>query len=538
MIARGNQVDSMGPLAVNKSGRLECLAIPCFIFAVWLVRLYGFYDPPVFFDDARQHLFWRRILIDPEMFPNDPSVAFLKGTVLKFSLYSKSYEWLLEILPLWMIPAIFSCFLIFLSAFLLDKILKIYHVSWQGRLLGCSLLLLVRHDIAEGLQRSFFLPFILLTWFAVLRYKRLVFPVLLIQTVVYPPALVLSLSFIGCNELISFYKNRKVNVLVRNMALLFVVAALLGGGLYVQEKKFRSNEYGSLVDAQTAQAMPEFNEGGRHQFWSDSFIETYIAGSGRGDLALDLVLPLFLILIPVLYFKRQWKVDFPQEFLALLSASLGMFFLAHLTLFLFYLPNRYVGCTLPLLVIVWTALCFSREKYSSRYIFRYLGVFLSVVVIGWFSVAPVTIPEKLNRDERLLFEFLSSTPKDSLVAGEPYLMNQVPLFSGRSVLANVETTLAWRIVYYDKMLPRLKDSLLIAYSSDVDAVRSCLKDQGVDYVVVSPGIQNGDIRYPRPWDAYAESVRTGGPSAVCDGLVGQEVFHSGGYRVFRIPAES
>jgi hypothetical protein len=78
--------------------------------------------------------------------------------------------------------------------------------------------------------------------------------------------------------------------------------------------------------------------------------------------------------------------------------------------------------------------------------------------------------------ERDLFAFLQTVPKDALVAGDPCLLDGVPLFAGRMVLSSCEEP---------GQLPVVVDMMLAYYAEDKNEVAAFCSWYNVDYLVVN-----------------------------------------------------
>jgi hypothetical protein len=90
----------------------------------------------------------------------------------------------------------------------------------------------------------------------------------------------------------------------------------------------------------------------------------------------------------------------------------------------------------------------------------------------------------LNRQDREMLAFLAAIPKDSLVAGHPMDMDNVPLIARRKVLANREMSLPYYLGYYSRIRTRIMDMLKAYYATSWEDVVAFIKDYGVYAVVV------------------------------------------------------
>ncbi len=112
----------------------------------------------------------------------------------------------------------------------------------------------------------------------------------------------------------------------------------------------------------------------------------------------------------------------------------------------------------------------------------------------------MTVPQ----EERPLLEYLSTLPKDVLIAGDPEIMSNIPLFSERRVLFSSE------ISYVGGT--KVVDFFDAYYAESADRVLTFCQQYGVDYLVVderrfSPDyLANGRFFYSPFNESIAQSV--------------------------------
>ena len=82
-----------------------------------------------------------------------------------------------------------------------------------------------------------------------------------------------------------------------------------------------------------------------------------------------------------------------------------------------------------------------------------------------------------------LYKFLSTLPKNSLIAGHPSLMNEIPLFSKRKVFIQQELSLPFHNNYYQEIKRRTYAFFELYYSSDVEVIENICRVYKIDYIV-------------------------------------------------------
>jgi hypothetical protein len=100
-----------------------------------------------------------------------------------------------------------------------------------------------------------------------------------------------------------------------------------------------------------------------------------------------------------------------------------------------------------------------------------------VFVAVWLPYAwAVNQPLSPSESELSLYRYLTTLPKDTLLAGTPCALDNVPLFAKRQILFSCEKLV--------NDPPRVRQSLLAYYSSDAEDVAAFCRQFGVDYLVV------------------------------------------------------
>jgi hypothetical protein len=90
----------------------------------------------------------------------------------------------------------------------------------------------------------------------------------------------------------------------------------------------------------------------------------------------------------------------------------------------------------------------------------------------------------LDRKDLEMLAFLSTLPKDSLVAGHPMDMDNVPLVAQRKVLANRELSIPYHLGYYRRIRARITDMLQAYYATHWQEVETFIDHYGADALVV------------------------------------------------------
>ena len=137
------------------------------------------------------------------------------------------------------------------------------------------------------------------------------------------------------------------------------------------------------------------------------------------------------------------------------------------------------------------------------------------------------------------YAYLTTLPRDTLIAAHPDLADFVPLRSKRSVLASTETSLSFMQGYYRRIEPRLQASLRAAYASSWEELDKALAPYGVTVMLTAPIVWS-KTDYYEPFNALVTDLRSQGERT---GFVLKEptgarvLFRSGDVYVVRVGPE-
>jgi hypothetical protein len=221
-------------------------------------------------------------------------------------------------------------------------------------------------------------------------------------------------------------------------------------------------------------------------------------------------------------------------------------------LFKLHLPSRYVLYTLPtafILLIASNAQVLF-EEIRARYGIDLVGkipsakkLFGAIVIVMVIMLGYQIAFSRPNKDRIELYKFISTLPKDVLIAGYPNDMDGVPLLSKRKVLVNMELALPYYTNYYSEIRKRTFDLFTAYYSNNPSEVMAFCKKYGVDYLVVNKNhfdwkFLNEKIYYS-PFGEYAKSLVGKNKTLVLDDMVdSKKVFKNGTYSVISCNKES
>lgn len=498
------------------------LAMTCgAVFSLLAMRV-AFSREYIVQDDARQHVFWMRRFLDPELFPGDwiadyfQSVAPSGFTTIYRVVAAAGIDPILlnKLLPIALILTT--------TAYCFFACLEILPVPIAGFMASLVLNqnLILADDVNSATPRSFLYPFFLAFLYYLMR--RSTIPCLVtiaLQGLFYPQIL-----FVSCGILILQlvrWQEGRLQLARDRQTYILTIAGLVVGGLtvllYLLTKG--GEEFGPAISAAQARLMPEFWAGGRGSFFNNDPVQFWLFAGRSGIFPHPHQLfkpPLILagLVLPLVF-------RFPQRFplvhqvtdrlqvigYAVLS-SVGLFFAAHLLLFKLHHPSRYTqhsfrmllaltaGVTLAIVVdalLHWV----DRQRQVAQ---RAAGLGLVAIVAASLLLYPGTVrlkdtslgwlvPNSLLHGyaparEPDLYEFFADQPKDILIASLAMEANNLPTHARRSILVGREYGIPYHVGYYTEFRQRSIDLIRAQYTQDASQVRDFVNKYGIDFWLV------------------------------------------------------
>jgi hypothetical protein len=464
------------------------------------------FQPGVVQDDARQHIFWMARFRDATLFRDDPIADYFEAVAPPGY---KALYWLTSLLIEPLLASKLLPFALGLTfAGFLWLVVRRLHRSPAAAFLATTLATWYawQHgDIVSGTPRAFHLPLLAVQLWAMASHRAwLAAGLVVLAGLFYPSAGLLGLALLGL-WLVRYEGGRAVLARERSVWLgLAVATGLLGTVLLVQLQA--SAPYGPVVSLEEARRMDEFDRDGRSVIFNPNPYRYWIASPRTGFdlmvrevntrtpiillyLAVAAILPLMVLL------GRPAAIrDLRPEsvlLVHLLSASLGLFLLAHLVLFRLYLPSRYVKTSVPLALAVasglvlgllvgalWARAGARRGPILAALLCLGLGLALAVYPISRAS----TFVEDPNRR---VTAFLLQQPADTLVAGASVDTDSLPVLARRRVLTSREFLNPYHLGFYLPLRAVTEDLVDAYYARSRDEFATFAQRYGVDYMLVN-----------------------------------------------------
>ncbi len=483
-------------------------------------------------DDARYHIVWLQRLIDPDLFPNDVMADYysaIQGVGFR-SFYSLA-AWLgleplafAKIVPL--LLALIATFYLFWVA------LYILPVPICGALTTIILNqnIWIRDDLISASPRAFVYPLFAAFLYYLLRGSKILCLVSLgLLSLFYPQMALVSVGILTLRLVRWDGLLPKLPKRAQDYGLWLVATVMTGGALLLFSYQV-AQQAGRLTSLAEMRAWPEFQTGGRGEYYGLPFLSFWFDGlSGlRFPLYppiiwLGAMLPLIVWKVPDFFhraFPLAKTVTADVRVLAqLFVSSIGFFFLSHIIFPTLYLPSRYSfystrfllavasGVMLTLVMQCWVGwLVRQWQQWRQWSLLDFARVAVSVGFAIAVIVAPSIPPVFLKGQSwevgkaQEVYDLIAQSPKDSVTASLVREINDnIPAFSQRSVLVGREFALPYHVGFYGVMKQRAEDLVTAQYSPELADVQSFIETYGIDQWIVAKDFSDSDYLDRQDW---------------------------------------
>jgi len=240
-----------------------------------------------------------------------------------------------------------------------------------------------------------------------------------------------------------------------------------------------------------------------------------------------------------LTWKRNVDLKGFRVFAYLLPASLLLYGVAHLLLMRLFVPGRYIEFPFTVFYAVALGVAVTVIVESLDLSRKRLLMVLGIAVLlagarnwhlGVFDYS----------SHACLYRFLETTPKSTLIAGPPELMDDVQTFARRKALVTYELSHTWLDKYWAIIKARTFDLFKAYYAADPEEIRNLADRYQITYLVVresdfsSQNLKKGGL-YFEPFDGYIRKLASSRERfAALDEKEFPVVYRGDGIRVLKI----
>ena len=324
---------------------------------------------------------------------------------------------------------------------------------------------------------------------------------------------------------------------------------------------FSPAEFGPLVSWDDMVGKIEYTDAGRYEImpiaslfyelirpwifnlpfitWSPS--PAWIAAL-RGPIPGWIVACIGLAIIAYALIRGKWDdLDLSgfRVFGYLFVASLLTYLAAYAVIFKLFVPRRYVELSLNVFYCVGVGLCIRAalvKLVPRRIVFPAISTLF--IVLGAINMYHVELGDYSR--QAALYQFVQTTPKTSLMAGPPDLMDDVLTFGRRKAFVTYKLSHTWYTRYWAVIKKRTFDLFTAYYAEDPEQVRKFCRDNGIDYLIVrdedfTPTYVKKDRIHFEPFDSYIRNlVKSRSHFALLDRKAFAPIYEKDGIRVIKM----
>lgn len=483
-------------------------------------------------DDARQHVFWIRRFLDPNLFPNDLIADYFQSVApLGYTLFYRAAT-LFHIDPIFFNKLLPIFLGLITTAYCFGVTMQILPVPFTGFLVTVlfNQNIWLKDDLVSATPRAFLYPLFMAFLYYLLR--RSFWPCLVaiaLQGLFYPHSVLISAGILVIRLL--DWENRRLRLSCDRRDYWFCAAGLAVTLVVLLPFALTTSKYDPVVTVEEARQMLEFGTKGRNSFFEPDFGRFWFHHERSGMLP-DIWRPSLLltgVLLPLLLRLRRWfpltgqvrnTINIlPQTLLV----SISLFFLAHALLFKLHLPSRYThntfrivlaisaGIALTLLLdailrwgIGWGQCGTTSAPQPSFSLQAGLALSLSIYLIVSLVLAPTSFkkfPKTAYRIGELptLYQFFAQQPSDSLIASLEEEASNLPSFAQRSVLVASEYAIPYNMGYYRQFRQRVFDLIQAQFSPNLADIKQFIKKYRINFWLANPSSFRADFVANNKW---------------------------------------
>ncbi len=483
--------------ADSRQPGMDQILVPLLSCAIFIAAHYhALANPFVINDDVQQQIYWMQRWLDKDLYPG-----------FWLSEYSRHYvpwgvQGIYRLASPFLNPVTFSkvlpglLFVLASTAFYgIGRVLKDRYTAWTV-LASFWLMPFFLFRMSGGLARGFAFPLLalfLLYWLSGRGWSM--GWVLLCMALTIPYIFVLALTAVMTGRIKdALMKQKGVAAPFPSRTGHWVLAGVGIVVLLWWRQQYVASGFGPLVTARDMVGKPEFGIHGRYPIlpvpgflwelvvlpwqWIGPYRETGSIWAG--------ILGALLILGVALWGagRFEWKALKGKwlPFLYLGISSLLFYGLSRILILKLFIPSRYLIYTVTLFYCVGLGLCFRGLLGANLKSLATRALLAGVVGLSIARLYGIGIYDYSEYEP--LYTVLNRTPKTSLIAGHPSLMDKVVTFGRRNVFASFELAHPWSKGLWRKMRPRLVAFFDAYYAADPAVVTKFCEKYGIDFLVV------------------------------------------------------
>ena len=332
------------------------------------------------------------------------------------------------------------------------------------------------------------------------------------------------------------HTQRHLSLRTEGLSLLTVALIIAGSILFTKYVLTSDPSIGSIVTRKEMNDHAEFSSEGRFRILPTSplldeavrlsvepltkTIEYYpmklrqlsLESLTMGRLSLSIKASLIVLAIYLTWETVRKRLFIPKKLLCLALSGIVLYQLADIFLFKLYLPDRYLLYSVPLTVLILVSIGMSHfltQSGTGKRVKTIKFVLIIAIIAHFNTIHGLGLGDQSKN--RLLYKYLETLPKDTLIAAHPYVADYIPTFSKRKVFINFELSHPWFDRYWDVIKSRTFEFFDAYYADSSAKIIAFCRKYHIDYLVVDMHhftrefLQRKSI-YFEPFGSYVKSI--------------------------------
>jgi hypothetical protein len=506
-----------------------------------LVLLRAFSGEYVVQDDARQHVFWMRRFVDPQLFTKDLIADYFQSVApWGYITFYRTFA-AVGVDPLLLAKLLPPVLGVIATVYGFGVSLQLLPIPFTGFLTAVLLnqVLWLHNDLASATPRGF-MPVIFLAFLYYL-LRRSLWPCLVaiaLEGLFYPQYVFV---FAGILCLTPWrWRQGTLKPTLDRSDLKFCITGLVVAFLVMLPFALSTSQFGPTITAAEAKLLPQFYEDGRSRFFVSNFWEFWLTSNRSGLIPKFEPLYLFAgVLLPLLLrfpkrFPLAQRVTGSVWVLSqIVIVALFLFFVAHVTLFKLHLPSRYAAYTLRFAAMFALAIALTlaldggwqwlkrqaHPRPHQRYIVWGASILTAALILLYPLITGFPKADYRYGANPELYKFFAQQPKDIQIASLHKETDYLPTFAQRSIVIGYEYSIPYHLGYANALRQRTEDLMRAQYSLSEAELLRVIDTYDISFWLLDRSAFRPDFltlnwtnQYPEATAAALKSLQQGKPA--------------------------
>lgn len=338
--------------------------------------------------------------------------------------------------------------------------------------------------------------------------------VMILASLFYPSALLISCGMVGVYHVLYLLMNRKFDLDKTQLIAMGSAAAVCAVLLLTKSHSLEANPIiGEMYSKAEMLNMEELGKEGRVKILPQlAPIHTMSWNYLKRALFPKLFLLVSLAYLGFVVVNRNKLTRLDYLLISLMIAGFVLFITARIILFKLFIPVRYLQYTYLIFwyMVLIRGLSLIKSRVDTQPI-----IFAGALAIGAYLSFIHFSPREANlydySEYAGVYEKVKTLEPNIMIAGPAMVCDEIPFFSERSVLISYETS---HLIYYNKYWPEIKQRYFDFYgaysSSNPDELQAFIEQYDIDYIIIDKNYFKGEKEQSfQPVSRFIDEKRSG-----------------------------